>query len=126
MQRGLKHRYSVPSAKEFICKKCDKALLHCKLPVEAAGSPTKYNVELNRTCVSCGCFYRGQMQVFDKTQYGENKKVQGMCSSATTGCEENIICKQCHAMLVAHTIKNCIVCECKSIQKYMVLFNVNK
>ena len=49
-----------------------------------------------------------------------------MCSSATTGCEENIICKQCHAMLVAHTIKNCIVCKCKSIQKYMVLFNINK
>ena len=57
------------------------------------------------------------MQVFNEMQYGENKKVQGMCYSATTGCEENIICKQCHAMFVAHTIKDCIACKQKSVQK---------
>ena len=41
VQKALQYRYNSPTAKEFICKKCDRSLLKYKVPSESVCLPTK-------------------------------------------------------------------------------------
>ena len=63
VQKALQYRYHYPTAKEFICKKCDKSLLKYKLPSESVCSPTKKCI-IDKECVVCKEYRSGQMQIF--------------------------------------------------------------
>ena len=90
---ALSHRFSVPTSKEYICKKCDKDLLEEIMPMNSVTSWIQLTShEPQQKCIHCNLVHTEKFIIFNKTKYGQNKIASQMIENNT----QNIICNKCH------------------------------
>ena len=70
---ALSNRFSIPTSKEYICKKCDKDLLAETMPMNSVASHIRLaSNEPQQKCIHCNTVPTEKFQTFDKTKYGQN------------------------------------------------------
>ena len=70
---ALSNRFSIPTSKEHICKKCDTDLLGEKMPTNSVVSWTRLTSnEPQQKCIHCNSVPSDKFLTFDKTKYGQN------------------------------------------------------
>ena len=90
---ALYNRFSIPTSKKYICKKCDKDLLGGKMPMNSVASqPRLTSNESQQKCIHCNSVPTDKFLTFDKTKYGQNTIV----SQTKENDDQNIICNKCH------------------------------
>ena len=68
---ALSHRFSVPTSKEYICKKCDKDLLQKIMPMNSVVSQIQLTSnEPQQICMHCNMVCTDKFLIFNKTKYG--------------------------------------------------------
>ena len=76
---ALSKRFSIPTSKEYICKKCDKDLLAEILPVNNVASCIRITSnEPQQKCIHCNTVPTDKFLIFEKTKYGQNTIVNQM------------------------------------------------
>ena len=130
VSQALSSRISIPTAKEFICKKCDKSLRFGQMPLDAEVSYNYKHLNKGTLCISCKTETRGKTHIFDWAGYGENILADEIVPSDTL--EENIICNKCHNKMLKESVVTCVVCDV-SIPRHTYLttrnthpFNIGK
>ena len=109
VSQALSSRISIPTAKEFICKKCDKSLRFGKMPMDAEVSHNYKHLNKGTLCISCKTETRHKTHIFDQAGYGENILADEIVPSDTL--EENIICNKCHNKMLKESVVTCVVCD---------------
>ena len=67
---ALSNRFSIPTSKESICKKCDKDLLGGKMLTNSVASWTRLTSnEPQQKCIHCNSVPTDKFLTFDKTKY---------------------------------------------------------
>ena len=61
VSQALSSRISIPTAKEFICKKCDKSLRFVQMPMDAEVSYNYKHLNKGTLCISCKTEIRQDM-----------------------------------------------------------------
>ena len=90
---ALSNRFSIPTSKEYICKKCDKDLLEEIMPMNSVASQMQLTSnEPQQKCIHCNSVPAEKFLTFDKTKYGQNTIVSQMKEND----QQNIICNKCH------------------------------
>ena len=72
VSQALSSRISIPTAKEFICKKCDKSLRFGQMPMDAEVPYNYKHLNKGTLCISCKTETGGKIHIFDQAEYGEN------------------------------------------------------
>ena len=72
VSQALSSRISIPTAKEFICKKCDKSLRFGQMSMDAEVLYNYKHLNKGTLYISCKTETRGKTQIFDRAEYGEN------------------------------------------------------
>ena len=68
---ALSNRLSVPTSKEYICKKCDKDLLAEIMPMNSVASQIRLTSnEPRQKCIHCNIVCTEKFLIFNKTKYG--------------------------------------------------------
>ena len=79
VQEALSNQFSIPTPKEYICKKCDKHLLVEKMPTNSVESWMRLTSHKpQQKCIHCNSVPTDKFLTFDKTKYGENSIVSQM------------------------------------------------
>ena len=105
---ALSNRFSIPTSKEYICKKCDKHLLVEKMPINSVASQTRLtSCKLQQKCIHCNSIPKDKFQTFDKTKYGENTSVNQRKENG----EQNIICNKHHNAIFRESLVTCLTCD---------------
>ena len=90
---ALSNRFSVPTSKEYICKKCDNYLLEETMPMNSVASQIQLTTnEPQQKSIHCNTVPTDKFLTFDKTKYGQNTIVSQMKEND----QQNIICNKCH------------------------------
>ena len=90
---ALSNRFSSPTSKEYICKKCDKDLLEEIMPTNSVASHIRLTSnEQQQKCIHCNTVPTDKFLTFDKTKYGQNTIVSQMKEND----KQNIICNKCY------------------------------
>ena len=120
---ALSNRFSIPTSKEYICKKCDKHLLVEKMPKNSVASQTRLTYHKpQQKCFHCNSVPTDKFPTFDKTTCRKNTIVDQM----TENDEQNIICNKCHNAIFGESLVKCHTCE-KTMKKMFTLkFHMNK
>ena len=114
---ALSNRFSIPTSKEYICKKCDKDLLEEIMPMNSVASCIRLTSnEPQKICIHCNTVPTGKFQTFDKTKYGQNTIVSQM----TENDEQNITCNKCHNAIGRESLVTCLTCM-KTMKKMCTL-----
>ena len=67
------NRFSIPTSKEYIWKKCDKELLGEIMPMNSVASCIRLTShEQQQKCIHCNRVPTDKFLTFDKTKYGQN------------------------------------------------------
>ena len=110
---ALSHRFSVPTSKEYICKKCDKDLLEEIMPVNSVASQIWLTSnEPQQKCIHCNTLCTEKFLIFNKAKYGQNTIVSQMIENDT----QNIICNKCHNAICRESLVTCLICT-KTVKK---------
>ena len=119
---ALSNRFSIPTSKEYICKKCDKHLLGGKMPTNSVASQTRLTSNKpQQKCIHCNSVPTDKFLTFHKTKYGQNTVVSQMKEN-----EQNIICNKCHNAICRESHVTCLTCT-KTMKKMCTLkFDMNK
>ena len=119
---ALANRFSVPTSKEYICKKCDKDLLEEIMPMNSVASQMQLTSnELQHKCIHCNTVCTDKFLTFDKTKYGPNTIV----SQVTENDQQNIICNKCHNAICRESLVTYLICM-KTVKKMCTLtFDIN-
>ena len=123
VQEALSNRFSVPTSKEYICKKCDKYLLVEKMPINSIASQMRsvFHTQ-HQKCIHCHTVPTDNFLTFDKTKFEENTLVNNM----TINGGQNIICNKCHNAILRESLVTCLTCE-KTMKKMLTLkFDMDK
>ena len=113
VQEALSNQFSIPTSKEYICKKCDIHLLVEKMPINSVASQTRLiSHNPQQKCIHCNSVPTDIFLTFDKTKYGENTIVNQM----TENDEQNIICNKCHNTILRQSLLTCLTCN-KTMKK---------
>ena len=120
---ALSNRFSIPTSKEYICKKCDKDLLGTKMPMNSVASQTILTSHKPQwKCIHCNSVPADKFLTFDKTKYGEST----IANQMTENDEQNIICNKCHNTILRQTLATCLTCD-KTMKKMFTLnFDIDK
>ena len=104
---ALSNRFSIPTSKEYICKKCDKDLLAEIMPMNSVASCIRLTSnEQQQKCIHCNTVPTDKFLTFDKTKYGQNTIVSQMKEND----EQNIICNNCHNAICRESLVTCLTC----------------
>ena len=107
-QEALSNRVSIPTSKEYICRKCDKDLLGEIMPTNSVASWIRLNSnEPQQKCIYCNSVPTDRFLTFHKTKYGENTIVNWM----TENDEQNIICNKCHNAIFRESLVTWLTCD---------------
>ena len=108
---AVSHRFSVPTSKEYICKKCNKNLLEEIMPMNSVASWIWLTCnEPQQKCIHCNIVCTEKFIIFNKTKYGQNTVVSHMIENDT----QNIICNKCHNAIYREALVTCLICKnCK-------------
>ena len=67
VQEALSNRFSIPTSKEYICKKCDKHLLVEKMPINSIASQIRLiSHKPQQKCIHCNSVPTEKFLAFDK------------------------------------------------------------
>ena len=109
----LSHRFTVPTSKEYICKKCDKKLLEEIMPMNSVASRIWLTSnEPQQKCIHCNIVCTDKFLTFNKTKYGQNTIVSQMIEND----EQNTICNKCHNAICRESLITCLICM-KTVKK---------
>ena len=76
---ALSHGFSVPTSKEYICKKCDKDLLEEIMPMNSVASQIRLTSnEPQQKYIHCNILCTEKFLIFNKAKYGQNTIVSQM------------------------------------------------
>ena len=90
------NRFSVPTSKEYICKKYDKDLLEEIMPMNSVASQIQLTSnEPQQRCIHCNTLCTEKFLIFNKAKYGQNTIVSQVIENNT----QNIICNKCHNVI---------------------------
>ena len=104
---ALSNRFSIPTSKEYICKKCDKYLLEGKMPLNNVASWTRLTSnEPLQKCIHCSSAPTDKFLTFDKTKYGQSTIVSQMKEND----EQKIICNNSHNAILRESLVTCLMC----------------
>ena len=79
VQEALSNRFSIPTSKEYICKKYDKHLLVEKMPINTVASRIRLTTHKpQQKCIHCNNVPTDKFLICDKAKYGENTLVNQM------------------------------------------------
>ena len=117
VQETLTSRYSILTAKEFICLKCDRALLAGKFPLELLCRRQK--------CVYCNYAPEGKIYYFDEKNYSYND-IASQISSKTYCKSPQIICIKCHQNILKHSKEKCSICQEYKKKNILAVFYTDK
>ena len=119
---ALSNRFSVPTSKEYICKKCDKDLLEEIMPMNSVASQIQLTSnEHQQKCIHCNIVCTDKFLIFNKTKYGQNTILSQMLEHDT----QNIICNKCHNTICRESLVTCLICT-KTVKKMCTLkFDIN-
>ena len=113
VQEALSNKFSIPTSKEYIYKKCDKHLLVEKMPINSVASWIRLTSHKpQQKCIHCNSVPTDKFLTFDKAKYGENTLVNQM----TENDEQNIICNKCHSVVLRESLVTCLACD-KTMKK---------
>ena len=113
---ALLNRFSVPTSKEYICKKCDKDLLQEIMPMNSVASWIQLTSNTpQQKCMHCNIICTEKFVIFNKTKYGQNTLVSQMIKNDT----QNIICNKCHNAISRESLVTCLICT-KSLKKVYI------
>ena len=113
---ALSHRFSVPTSKEYICKKCDKDLLEEIMPMNSVASQIKLTSnEPQQKCIHCNMVCTDKFLIFNKTKYGQNTIASQMIENDA----QNIICNKCHNEICRESLVTCLICT-KTVKKVYI------
>ena len=113
---ALSHRFSVPTSKEYICKKCDKDLLEEIMPMNTVASWIWLTSnEPQQKCIHCNIVCTEKFLTFNKTKYGQNTIVSQMIENDA----QNIICNKCHNAICRESLVTCLICT-KTVKKVYI------
>ena len=103
----LSNRFTIPTSRGYICKKCDKYLLAEIMPINSIASCIRLSSdEPQQKCIHCNTVPTDKFLTFDKTKYGQNTIVSQMKEND----EQNIICNKCHNAICGESIVTCLTC----------------
>ena len=122
VQEALSNRFSIPTSKEYICKKCDKHLLVEKMPINSIASWIRLiSHKPQQKCIHCNSVPTDNFLAFDRTKYGENTIVNQM----TENDEQNIIQNKCYNAIFREFLVTCLTN--KTMKKMLTLkFDMDK
>ena len=104
---ALSDRFSIPTSKEYICKKCDKDLSGGKMPTNSVASWIRLtSYEPQQKCIHCNSVPTDKFLTFDKTKYGQNTTV----SQIKENDEQNITCNKCHNAIFRDSLVTLLTC----------------
>ena len=113
VQEALSNCLSIPTLKEYICKKYDKHLLVEKMPINSVASQIRLTSHKpQQKCIHCNSVPTDIFLTFDKTKYGESSIVNQM----TENEEQKIICNKCHNTVLIQSLVTCLTCD-KTMKK---------
>ena len=120
---ALSNRFSIPTSKEYICKKCDNDLLGEIMPMNSVASEIRLTCnEPQQKCIHCNRVPTDKFLTFDKTKYGQNLIVSQMKENV----EQNIICNKFHNAICRESLVTCLICR-KTMKEISILkFDMNK
>ena len=118
----LSNRFSVPTSKEYICKKFDKDLQEDIMPMNSVASQIQLTSnEPQQKCIQCNIVCTEKFLIFNKTKYGQNTIASQMLENDT----RNIICNKCHTAIYRESLVTCLICT-KTVKKNCTLkFDIN-
>ena len=106
--KALSNRFSIPTSKAYICKKCEKHLLGEQMPMNSVASHTILTSHKpQQKCIHCNNVPTNKFLTFDKTKYEENTIVSQMKEND----EQNAICNNCHNAILRESLVTCLLCE---------------
>ena len=112
---SLSNRFSIPTPKEYICKKYDKDLLKEIMPMNSDSSHIRLTSnEPQQTSIHCNTVPTDKFLTSDKTKNGQNTIVSQMKEND----EQNIMCKKCHNAICRESLVTCLTCM-KTVKKYV-------
>ena len=77
--QALSKRFSIPTSKEYICKKCNNDWLGEVMPMNSVASCMRLTFnEPQQTRIHCNTVPTDKFLTFDKTKYGQNTIVSQM------------------------------------------------
>ena len=77
--QALSNRFSIPTSKEYICKKCNKDFLGEVMPLNSVASHMRLTSnEPQQMCIHCKTVPTDKFLTLDKTKYGQNTNVSQM------------------------------------------------
>ena len=104
---ALSHRFSVPTSKECICKKCDKDLLEEIMTINSVASWIQLTSnEPQQKCIHFNTLCTEKFLIFNKAKYGQNIIVSQMIENVT----QNIIHNKCHNAICRESLVTCLIC----------------
>ena len=104
---ALSNRFSDPTSKEYICKKCDKDLLEEIMPMNSVASRICLTSnEPQQKCIHCNVLCTEKFLIFNKAKYGQNTIVSQMIENDT----QIIICNKCHNAICRESLVTCVIC----------------
>ena len=118
---ALLNRFSVPTSKEYICKKCDKDLLEEIMPMNSVASQIWLTSNKpQQKCIHYNIICTEKFPISNKTKYGQNTIASQMIENDT----QNIICNKCHNAVCRESLVTCMICA-KSVKKCTLKFDIN-
>ena len=112
---ALSNHFVASTAKEFICKKCDKSLLAEKMPVDA-----KCRLQNTKQKICHYCKGTSTKSIhFDITEYGNNLLATQIHENSMLHYD-SVICEKCHNTILQESLLTCIICEKTVAKKCLV------
>ena len=123
VKQALAHRYCLPTAKEFVSRKCDKFLLNSFMPPQAVSSPAKLVKGMRR--LSCCRVPSGKMYFLYQIQYGDNSVAHEVMQKRTGEAKAYVCCKS-HDSILGSSLVLCLMCTQKVAKTNSVVLNPGK
>ena len=104
---ALSNRFSIPTSKEYIYKKCDKDLFAEIMLMNSVASCIRLTSnEPQQKCIHCNTALTYKFLTFDKTKYGQNTIVSQMKEND----KQNIIYNKCYNAICRESLLTCLTC----------------
>ena len=118
VSNALSNHFVASTAKEFICKKCDKSLLDDKMPVDAVDARCRLQNSKQKIYLYCKGISTKSM-LFDIAAYRNNLLATQIHENSMLH-HDSVICKKCHNTILQESLLTCITCENTVAKKFLV------
>ena len=118
ISKALQKHLVASTAKEFICKKCDKSLLAEKMPVDVVDARCRLQNTKQKICLYCKCISTKSI-LFDITDYGNNLLATQIHENSMLH-HDSVICEKCHNTILNESLLTCLICVNTVVKNFLV------